>query len=428
MKNSLKSLLVSVLALALVFSTFGIVVSADTQTTVTVTETETSVRAADGAQIYKLVFEVTTPAGSAGISAATVVFSYDNTVIQPVNKASKNVDVTTAELASGTAKPVKAYYDPEDLANDNGCNFSLTGTQWFTIGTRTGGSIVTSITPDSTGSNLCDATSGMAFLEFYYRVLDTTKMNRETFKFETEYEDGTILKLAYKDPNDARTILVGDYTYNKIGVANTIAEPTWTYTNSDKPAVVAKEDINMEGVALADKTITVGEDATMAVTGAPETVDVTVEYAKQGTGTWSTSVPAEVGKYDVRATFTAKDQEKYNNPETVLNATLTINEKPDKTATLKTEGISTLTDKTGMSFKDLCIVDAKIAFDTTGKEIKSYGVEFQGINAEGKKGGNIYSVNATNDIVIDGEITFKAAIIGVPEGFTVTAVPFVIYK
>jgi len=226
MKKFSKVLLLTMLTVILVFNTCGIVL-ADTNATITVTEE--TVNAETG--VKKLVFTATTPAGSAGVNLTSVIFSWDNTVIQPVSRTTGNADVNfTATSNNATKTPFKVpYSDPDEIVN-----ISMPAVK-VVVGTTRTAAKIDSNADDTTGVS---AIGGIDIAEFYYKVKDGKTTNSETFKIETEYTDGSILKEMCPDDETAAAIKLNtSSTYFKYATpaddTENISKPTLTYTGSD---------------------------------------------------------------------------------------------------------------------------------------------------------------------------------------------------
>ena len=254
MKRFSKVLLLTVVALAMVLNTCGIALAVEAPTVVV---EEVVVKPATG--VKKLVFTLTMPEGSSGITGAGMVFSFDNTVIQPVNKGSSNANVNLTTSNSAPKTPFKAWADPEDPANDNGANFSMASIKVAVVGTRTG------VKLDTYNSDYpCDATSGMTIGEFYYKVKDGATPNSETFKLETE---GEVYEALFPDLSTAYAINVSDadnvkYKYGTYSTEDTeaIAKPALTYEGSDITTGPTTYDVTVaeyaNGYVKADAALT----------------------------------------------------------------------------------------------------------------------------------------------------------------------------
>lgn len=483
MKSKLKFILSSVLILAMIFSTLGIVVSADSVATVTITEEV--VDAATG--VKKLVFSGTTPAGAAVVDSAGIAFSFDNTVIQPVKENGDAVDVI-----DGTAKNKKAVFP---VYEDDYYEFSLAPILGVAVGTRTGVLVDTYLEEKTDNYPGVDATSGMVFLEFYFKVVDGATPNSETFKIETTGE-------VFNKLQAPAGIMFGAYTYgDNTGKTDTLAY-TLTYTGSE-PA--GKNKIDISNVAIADVTATYNGAAVVATVAVPEGVDATITY-----NTEDEKAPVNAGTYTATVSLAVTDAENTELTGTAkdLEATITIDKK-DATFTVKSETIAegaeipeftgsfeglvgsdtvavtytceatkesapgeytitatgenanyninfvpgTLTitkvdptkavlDTTikgeatvkvdGKIFKDLYKVVANVTVgdEFVGKKVTKYGVSFRGTKGTENVGGNEVVFTPTTVITLGSGATldFAAAITGVPEGATVTAVPFIYYK
>lgn len=175
----------------------------DLPVTVTVENEEVGERSSDGEMIYKLVFKTTVPE-DAEINSTGLVFSYDNTKIQPVIKTTKKTDVNPTHGAT-TKTPFEGYYVEE--AEEN---FELK-VKWIDTEAGTGVK-VDSYSSDYVMDNTID--EPQVFLEFYYRVLNGATLDADTFSIPTEYE-GTVLSGAYANKEGTTTagIAIGEYRY-----------------------------------------------------------------------------------------------------------------------------------------------------------------------------------------------------------------------
>ncbi|MFA7636967.1 MAG: S-layer homology domain-containing protein [Monoglobales bacterium] len=288
MKKFSKVLLLTLLTVMMVLNTCGIIALADVVATVTVTEEV--VNAATG--VKKLVFKVTAPIT---VQSTSVVFSYDNTVIQPVNKGSGNADVDVTSTISNTLKqPLKAYADPDDPANDNGNNFSLATPKYVINGNRTG---VKADTYNDAGS--FDATAGEVFTEFYFKVKEGQSPNSETFIFETEYADGTIYKEMCPDIGTAAVIKINTTSDEAFRYATpavdeeNITVSSFTYTGSD---VLVLSDFSLSSTASTLAVPVVfpvqGSAATATVTAtAMSTIGTEITDFDFSTAVWDLETP-----------------------------------------------------------------------------------------------------------------------------------------
>ena len=227
MKKLAKIMLLTLLVASMLLSTCGIALA---ETLGEVTVTEELVDESKG--IYKLVFNLTTP-DMDEVKKTHMVFSYDNTVIQPVNKDSRRnyADVAVPETTkTGSLLPLQAYKDDYTA-------FSIPAAYYVVNGSRTAISVDSFVTGEGAFTDL-----GFGILEFYYRYLDVDSANSETFKLETEYTDGSFLKFIAPDPTEksASALYIegsNDYTYGTAADdEETLAAPTFTYTGSDIPA------------------------------------------------------------------------------------------------------------------------------------------------------------------------------------------------
>lgn len=188
---------------------------AELPVTVTVENEEVGERSSDGEMIYKLVFKTTVPE-DAEINSTGLVFSYDNTKIQPVIKTTKKTDVKPTHGAT-TKTPFEGYYVEE--ADEN---FSLI-VKWINTEAGTGVKI-DSYSSDYIMDNTIE--EPQVFLEFYYRILDGATLDADTFSIPTEY-DNTVLSGAYanKEGDTTAGIVIGSYKYGwtKTGATDTVA-------------------------------------------------------------------------------------------------------------------------------------------------------------------------------------------------------------
>ena len=131
------------------------------------------------------------------------MFSYDESVVQPVNKSTySDVAISPTTTDSVTRRAFNAYtsdeyefaFAPFNVIRQNG-RVAIKVDTYLTDGT----------------ADFCDETM---FTEFYFRIKDGIVPNYETFKLETEYSDGTILKAMYSDETEAATVILGNnYKY-----------------------------------------------------------------------------------------------------------------------------------------------------------------------------------------------------------------------
>lgn len=239
MNKILKRLLVCTLALLMVVNPLGACFAtgaasggvgggALSDVTVTVVEAdgEYSTDNLSGVDYVKnLTFIVNVPETLGEFSSAIINFSYDNTVIQPMMASPKKA--TTEDKL-----PVEIGRSAFS-ADDMGAAPMITTA---TVGNRTGVSIVAG------DGEKYDASSGLYVTSFWFKYIDESKANSETFLIEKDNSAGSVLSALYSDPSEQIGMVIAvkdasDVTTNfnyTNDASNQIAAPVLTYTGSDK--------------------------------------------------------------------------------------------------------------------------------------------------------------------------------------------------
>ncbi len=207
MKRTFKKLFATVLTIAMMFNTLGVVaLEAEIKAHVTITEEETDF---DG--IKKLVFSVET---SDVVFGTNVVLSYDKAAVAPVN-ASNGEDLT---ITDRNLKKSFVYYADED--------YEFTGTKilFFDGEDRVTLAAGSYCEPDEDYPGV-DASEGMDFLEFYFRVIDKSKLSEDTFKIETSGE-------GFEAINQLSGMKINDDIVYKNKTDDNLVIDSFTFTNA----------------------------------------------------------------------------------------------------------------------------------------------------------------------------------------------------
>ena len=259
MKNILKRTLNFVLVAAMMLNLLVGLVFATEKATITIEEQDVNLETG----VKKLVFSVKTPTNTS-VTTTGLILSYDNTVIQPVNKTGTNDNVDITETTdNGSKKPLKAYTDSEDSEK----NFAVPNVMWVVNGDRTAFKYDTYTDGDGFVAN---EGAGVVFSEFYFKIKDGKIPDESTFMLETDYSEGSVLSAMYTDQNTAATIMVGDdykYGWAKEGAADTATISSFTYTGSTNQKLGSIELSADEAEVAVPKTYPDAEgDATVTFT------------------------------------------------------------------------------------------------------------------------------------------------------------------
>ena len=307
MKKRIISLL---LAVSMLFSMC--ITTALAATSVTVSGRMETVDEAKG--IYKMVFSAYSPAG---VSTMSTVFSYDSSLIVPLNHRAGDVDFPV----SGVGVPViptvnvllvDAYYSNYGIAAANG----------YVVGDRTG------ILVDIYSANpLTAMTESADVFEFYFRLADgktVDDFSKATFRIEKDKSAGSILATIYNESAlaDAAGLKLtdkaadGDTTYVYAGQPDDGIAVTLTYPGSDKQSLdtvtlsAEPTDVTVDGVE--DQVVTLTPTAVDVDGETYPTTDVTYELKDGGTGatvsgnTITIPAAAEAGTITVTAQLAGK--------------------------------------------------------------------------------------------------------------------------
>ncbi|MBR6523369.1 MAG: S-layer homology domain-containing protein [Clostridia bacterium] len=289
MKKICKSLLLTLLAVALVFNTFGIVLATSTTASIAVRE-----EALEGG-VSKLVFKVTTPTGADGVSMMNIVFSYDESKVQLIDSYDAETEITSADL------------DYAFNAIDQG-RISLTPS---VLSASKNGRTAIAVSVSAPAAKSFDATAGADVLEFYYKIKDGKEADSETFTLEKDVENGSFVAGFYPTASNRIPAFVSTITvsgsvstpseqYKYVGGASdTLSMPTFTYEGSDNLVLKSLEITASAESVNVPTTYPAQEDATVTFTAkATPTVGETMNVPE--TAVWSV-----VGELPTGVTFDA---------------------------------------------------------------------------------------------------------------------------
>lgn len=175
----------------------------------------------DAKDIKKLSFMAKAPEVAA-IKSAEVIFSYDSSVVVPVNPADGEEIVVAETTGDGPKEPIATYVD-----GDN--KLSLAGMKWV-VGNGTIGETGRTAVKISQYSDaaVTIVTEDFEFAGFYFKVKDGQTLKEDTFKIEKDHAEGTFL-YEYDYTDAAKAIKLYnpegvDYYYAWAkGLADTIA-------------------------------------------------------------------------------------------------------------------------------------------------------------------------------------------------------------
>ena len=307
MKKILKALLLTLLVAAMVLNTCGVVL-ANGSTTAEITVKEEVEDAT--AKIYRLVFSAKTPAGGKSVKSAALVFSYDNTIIQPINMDKKEKVQAMISIDN------KLTNDEFHIITNDDYDFEFSPFKVIVKENRTAVRVDTYLAEKDAS---IDASEGMVFTEFYYTILDEEKIDGKSIKLETNYEEGSFLKEFYLDAKNAAPVKVGSYYYygNENGT-DTATVTSFTYTGSDKKTLGSlelaadKDSVNVPTTYPAQDDVKVTFTATAkSDEDAPMDVPTNAVWSVEGelpTGvTWDEATKTiTVGKTAAEGTVTVK--------------------------------------------------------------------------------------------------------------------------
>ena len=228
MKKTLKQLF-SLLVVASMLLSLATAAVAVTEPTISITEA--TVDAEEG--IKKLVFAITTPAGTEGITSGGIIFSYDATKVMPVI-ADDYSDNPLDGSDEDADYMVDTFIPVTGRVNGVRYNYQLIDPRTMKIGNRIAAKVDV-----YTSGNFFDAKDGMNFIEFYFRYLvDASQLDAETFQLETDYSDGSPLKTWYPTASEAAAIKIKDKANNEYSIGKYQGESTavlseFTFTGSN---------------------------------------------------------------------------------------------------------------------------------------------------------------------------------------------------
>ncbi|MBE6688592.1 MAG: hypothetical protein E7588_04845 [Ruminococcaceae bacterium] len=196
--------------------------------------------------IYKLT---ATGTSDSLINTAEVFMSYDTTVVVPVDRSDySDVEVETA--LQGSIAPFESF-------------MNIAAVQWLTSEERTSFKI-TVYSLEKT-----DASQGSELFSFFFRVLEGEKIDRNTFRIEKDFSDGSFLSLVYSG-NDALNG-GGVFFGNDVYAATDSRSDTVLFLKPDISGITANDavlygDVNQDGnVNISDAILLMQKLASNAV-------------------------------------------------------------------------------------------------------------------------------------------------------------------
>ncbi|MBR3942608.1 MAG: hypothetical protein IKJ55_04555, partial [Clostridia bacterium] len=218
-----KQLLSVLLVMALTLGIFGtFAVSAEGTPSVSLDVNEVVVD--EEAGVYKLVFKMT--ATDVSVLGASIVFSYDTSMIQPVRKDTlADVNVTVSSTDTALKRVFSAF------ANDD-YEFEFAPFAKAERENRMG------LKVDTYSTDAYTPDGEMVFTEFYYRIKDGATPNKDAIRLETDFSDGSILKEMYPNPDEAAAVAIntgtttGFFKYGAVNTGNNTALPLKSFTHS----------------------------------------------------------------------------------------------------------------------------------------------------------------------------------------------------
>lgn len=226
----------------------------ETMPTVKIENTKVRDRASDNAAVYKIVVKAQTPAGVDPVNSTGIMFSYDNTVVQPVRTTTAAPDVDVNDKPANCVKndSKTMYEDPEDPDTMYKVGLTLAPIAVSTIGNRTAMLVESYAANPDDENSFCDLSSEKMIYEFYYRVKDGKEVTKGTFVMEKDASAGSF-QAAIGNPGDTKAVVIGtEYWYGRVKGGEAQAD-TIAYT--DFPWNLVQEP------TTKDLTVTVPEGA-----------------------------------------------------------------------------------------------------------------------------------------------------------------------
>ena len=211
MKKICKSLLLTLLAVALMFNTFGIVLAETTTASIAVRE-----EALEGG-VSKLVFKATTPAGADGVSMMNIVFSYDESKVQLIDSYDATSETTN----------IKYAFNP--------LNQGRTALTSSVLSASKNGRTAIAVSVSAPAAESFNATAGADVLEFYYKISDGQEADSETFTLEKDLTDGSFIAGFYPTASNRIPAFISTIT-----VSGSTATPSEQYKYIGNGASVAQ--------------------------------------------------------------------------------------------------------------------------------------------------------------------------------------------